>query len=81
MSPTTAALVALCDLVDTARDLAAVALKRRDKHRAARLHQIAQQLDATRTRLVQDGEDYIRTAWAYVDTARRMLAIHKQVLA
>lgn len=35
---------------------------------------IRQQADAARTRLVQDGDEYERTAWAVLDTCRIALA-------
>jgi hypothetical protein len=68
-----AALTALTDLVDTAR-------KHRDETPENRIgwrHQwdnIAQQLDATRTTLVQEGDDYLDVAWAMIDSGRLTIA-------
>jgi hypothetical protein len=70
-----AALTALTDLVETAR-------KHRDETPESRpgwRHQwehIAQQMDATRTTLVQEGDDYLETAWAMVDSGRLTIARH-----
>lgn len=80
MSPTTAALTALSDLVDSARALAARARKKRRADIATRLDGIAERLDATRTRLVQEGSSYIPTAWVFVDTGRAALATWRKVL-
>ena len=66
-SPAIAAVRALSDLVDTARATRDRALEKRRREIANRCQVIASQLDATRTRLVEDGEEYIGTAWAYVD--------------
>lgn len=35
---------------------------------------IAQTLDGARTRLVEDGTDYLDAAWAFVDAGRKQLA-------
>jgi len=67
------ALTALSDLVETAR-------RHRDETPADRpgwRHQwehIAQQMDATRTILVQEGDEYLETAWALVDSGRLTIA-------
>lgn len=80
-SPTIAAARALNDLVDTARATRARAIQKRRRAIAHRCGVIEEQLDATRTRLVQDGPEYINTAWAYVDVARIALRNYKLVLA
>lgn len=80
ISPTIAATRALNDLVDEARRLRNLAMKQRREDRRKRLDIIAKQLDATRTRLVQDGERYIPTAWAIVDAGRQAIAMHKLVM-
>lgn len=80
-SPTIAAARALTDLVDTARALSTRATTKRRPGIAHRCQVIAAQLDATRTRLVQDGTDYLDTAWAYVDAGRRAIGTYKLVLA
>lgn len=77
MSPTTAAARALTELVDTARALTDQARKRRRGDIAHRLTAISTQLDAARTRLVQDGAEYIEPAWAYVDAGRRAIALYR----
>lgn len=80
-SPTIPAVRALTDLVETARALTERAQVKRRRSIAHRCGVIASQLDAARTRLVQEGPDYIDTAWAYVDAGRRALANYKLVLA
>ncbi len=80
-SPTIAAVRALTDLVDTARATRDRALVKHRREIANRCQVIASQLDATRTRLVQDGDDYIATAWAYVDAGRVALRNYALVLA
>lgn len=84
MNPTTetlTALTALTDLVDETRRLAASAIKRKNPHMGARLTDLARQLDACRTRLVQDGDEYLPTSWAWLDTARPMVATWRAVFA
>lgn len=81
MSPTIAALNVLNDLVNVCRDLLKVALRRGRRDIAARLSIIASQLDATRTRLVQDGREYIDTAWSFIDAGRVAIRNYRMVLA
>lgn len=81
LSPTVAAARALSDLIDTARTLLPIARQRRRRNIEHRLNVIIGQLDATRTRLVQDGEEYITTAWAFVDAGRSAIATYKLVLS
>lgn len=69
-----ACLRALTDLVDTARHRARVARWKRAPARERHFEGIAHTLDRARTRLVEDGSDYIEAAWAFVDAARKMLA-------
>ena len=78
---TVAAARALTDLVDSARATHDRAVSKRRRLIAHRCTVIAVQLDAARTRLVQDGDEYIPTAWAYVDAARVALRNYKLVLA
>jgi hypothetical protein len=80
-SATIAAARALSDLVDTARATRDRALEKHRREIANRCQVIASQLDATRTRLVQDGDEYIATAWAYVDAGRAALRNYAMVLA
>lgn len=80
-SPTIAAARALTSLVGDARALIPIAQKKRRRQIAHRLTIIAAQLDACRTRLVQDGPDYIETAWAWVDSGRLAIANYRLVLA
>lgn len=64
-----AALDALSDLVDTARDRRAS-----EPQHATECHAIARTLDRARTRLVEDGPGYLDAAWAFVDAGRKALA-------
>ena len=80
-SPTIAAVRALNLLIHDARDLIPIAEARGRRHMAQRLNTIASQLDACRTRLVQEGPDYIETAWAWVDSGRIALANYLVVLS
>lgn len=71
-----AAFDALTDLVDTAR-------RYRDEADAAHRpgwtqtwDALAAHLDRTRTRLVEEGEDYLPEAWAMVDAGRLTVARH-----
>jgi hypothetical protein len=80
LSPTIAAVRALNILVHDARDLIPIAEAHRRRQIAQRLNTIASQLDACRTRLVQEGPDYIETAWAWVDSGRLALANYRLVL-
>lgn len=75
---TIAATRALSDLVDSARAQAERAA--RLDHPAARLRHIVRTLDSARTRLVQEGIDYLDTAWAFVDAGRVQLARAKVAL-
>jgi hypothetical protein len=59
-------LNALTDLIVTAR---------RQEQRASirermRLRSMIAQLDAARTRLVQDGDEYLEVAWSFLDAGR-----------
>ena len=67
-------LDALTDLVDTARTRAQTSEDHGDTRRARALLDIATTLDRARTILVEDGDDYLDTAWAFVDAGRRTLA-------
>lgn len=67
---------ALTDLVNTARVRAA-----RERNtiggsarRAADLDEIALTLDRARTRLVEDGIEYLDAAWAFVDAGCKQIA-------
>lgn len=68
------ALDALNDLVHTARTRAGE-LVTHDSDLATRMRQTATKLDAVRTRLVQDGDEYLDQAWAFVDGARMVIAV------
>lgn len=81
MSPTIAACRALNDLVDTARTSAKRARAKRRNDIAGRLDIIAAQLDATRTRLVQEQAPYLDTAWAMIDAARKAIALYRPVIS
>lgn len=73
-APTKAAADALTDLVNTARTRAAEARAEGLDATAAQLDSVAKTLDGARTRLIEDGPDYIDAAWAFVDASRRMIA-------
>jgi hypothetical protein len=65
---------ALTDLVDTARARAARARADGLDGTAKTLDQIARTLDGARTRLIEDGIEYLDAAWAFVDAGRGALA-------
>jgi hypothetical protein len=74
------AVRALSELVDDARWLIPVAIACKRRHVAHRLAVVAAQLDACRTRLVQEGDSYSATAWAWVDAGRTAIANYKLTL-
>lgn len=65
---------ALTDLVDTARTRAHNDRTLGHHARADALLKIAGTLDGARTRLVEDGIDYLDAAWAFVDAGRKQIA-------
>jgi len=65
-----AAVDALNDLVATARGHAAAARDQGREGWAQNWDTLAYHLDATRTTLVQEGDDYLPVAWAFVDSGR-----------
>jgi hypothetical protein len=71
-----AALEALGDLVATARTHADVERLNRRTGWAQNWDTLASSLDAVRTRLVQEGDDYLEVAWAFVDSGRLTIARH-----
>jgi hypothetical protein len=71
---TSAATDTLTDLVQSARQLSSRAITARRHGLGGRILTLACDLDATRTRLVQDGPDYLEAAWAFIDAGRRILA-------
>lgn len=68
-----AALAALADLVDTARRRARTAHAHHDEHTACAYATVADTLDRARTILVEEGDDYLDAAWAFVDAGRLTL--------
>jgi hypothetical protein len=80
-SPTIAAIRAASDVVDAAWSAHAHAVHKRRRDLAHKCGVIAVQLDATRTRLVQDGPAYIDAGWSMIDAGRVALANVKRVLA
>ncbi len=80
MSPTIAATRAVADLLDTARRRRGQALILGEGDVVFTLASMIDALDATRTRLIQQGPEYIDTAWAIIDAARYMLAEIKHAL-
>ncbi|WP_270353438.1 hypothetical protein [Microbacterium testaceum] len=73
MAPTKVATDALTDLVHTARSRGWEAKRAGLTHTAYALMRLAADLDAVRTRLVEDGPDYLDAAWAFIDAGRRMI--------
>lgn len=74
MNPTKVATDALTDLVHTARARGWEAKRAGLVHTAYALMRLAADLDGARTRLVEDGPDYLDAAWAFIDAGRRMVA-------
>jgi len=70
-----AALDALTDLVEVARKHRDETPDNRPGWRQQWDH-IANQMDAARTALIQEGDDYLETAWAMVDSGRITIARH-----
>lgn len=77
---TLAASRALNDLIDTGKMLEQAARKV-DGDTADYIAGTLTKLDAVRTRLVQDGADYLDEAWAFVDAGRRIIAGYGMQLA
>lgn len=71
---------ALSDLVLTSRELQARAYKTGLVVMAMRLNSMALQFDAARTRLVQDGPEYLSTAHAFVDAGRVAIANYRLLI-
>jgi len=69
-----AALTALADVCDDAAATHIAATEKGATQLAASARRIHFQADAARTRIVQDGDEYMATAWAVVDTCRIALA-------
>lgn len=65
---------ALTDLVDTSRTRAEQCRANGMEAQATTLDHIAKTLDGARTRLVEDGSEYLDAAWAFIDAGRKMLA-------
>jgi hypothetical protein len=78
--PTVACARALSALVDDARAMIPEAVAARRRHVAHRLAVVVAQLDAARTRLVQDGVDYLECGWAWVDAGRQAVANYRLIL-
>ena len=79
-SVTAPALDALNDLVQSARSNADEAAALDRPHNAATLTSMATTLDGARTRLIEDGPDYLPAAWAFVDAARSLIARQAVIL-
>ncbi|SDP07054.1 hypothetical protein SAMN04487788_1932 [Microbacterium testaceum StLB037] len=80
MSTTIAAARALSDLVATARERGLNARELGIQRPAYGLLNIAIDLDSARTRLIQEGDDYLDAAWAFIDAGRRMIADHSETI-
>jgi hypothetical protein len=74
--PQAAAFDALTDLVDTARMYREEADRAGFYGRTQTWDALALHLDGCRTRLVEEGEEYLTTAWAMVDAGRLTVARH-----
>lgn len=70
-SSTRYALTTLSDLVATARSMIHDAPTEATQRSAINL---AHTLDAARTALTQEGDDYLESAWAFIDAGRRLIA-------
>lgn len=81
MSLTAPALNALSEFVDDARTTADRAAGMGLAQTCRRIESLALDLDAARTRLVEDGPDYLDAAWAFLDAGRRILAQYRIQLA
>ncbi|MDQ1169577.1 hypothetical protein QE392_001381 [Microbacterium proteolyticum] len=77
---TIAALRALNDLIETGRMLEPFAC-RVDPSTADNLTGTLTRLDGVRTRLVEDGNEYLDEAWAFVGGGRRIIALYGAHLA
>lgn len=77
--PTHAEVELLADLtvlVESARELTELALECDMPATGRQVRHLANQLDATRTILVQEGETYVPAALAYLDACADRLAAH-----
>lgn len=63
----------LTDLVLTARIRRNAAINQGHAKRAQDFDNVAQTLDRVRTRLVQDGPEYLDAAWAFIDGGRKII--------
>lgn len=70
-----AALSALCDLIDTARNQRDLAAMVHRHATASRLDGVAQHLDAVRTRMIEEPDFDLLIAWAFVDAGRLAIAV------
>ncbi|KAA9105015.1 hypothetical protein [Microbacterium rhizomatis] len=80
MSITRPCIIALSDLVHSGRDIARAADSIGYTRLATAAAECAATLDGARTRLVEDGPDYLDAAWAFLDAGRRMTADHARLL-
>ncbi|UGS26604.1 hypothetical protein K8F61_18640 [Microbacterium resistens] len=77
---TLAAIGALSTLVDDCRTAARRARRARQHALLTEIRRLGNSFDAARTRIVQDGADYLPTAWAFVDAGRRTLSTYLREL-
>lgn len=80
MTITLPATNALSELVDDARTLRDNAEHLGHERAAQQLDAIARTLDSARTRLVEDGADYLDAAWAFLDAGRDSLTNWSRLL-
>jgi len=74
MTTTAAACNAIAELIRSANYERGRAKRKRLPILADQLDLTSRQLDAVRTTLVQEGDEYLQTAWAFVDAGRLTLA-------
>lgn len=72
---------ALTDLVETTDARAERCRQAGDFGLAREYDAIGHTLDGARTRLVEDGVEYLEAAWAFVDAGRRALADRHRLAA
>lgn len=71
---------ALLDLASTALLRAADAYRAGLRSTGRKLTDVALTLDSARTRLIEDGDNYLDAAWAFVDAGRAIIAAHSDAV-
>lgn len=78
---TQTALSVLNELVDTARETRKSAPPTTPPKLLYAVATLEDTLDAARTTLVQEGDDYLEAAWAFIDAGRGLLATARTNIA